>query len=213
MGSTSPLDAGRVAAVAEPGTHPRMKSIQLAWHPGTARFEATGTSAHESRSRRPASPARSARWTVPHGPAAGPSPAELLLVGAPAAPPGTWSRSCASAPGPWPRSTSPWMESSNSTHRGRFGVVELRFTVRGRGLDRRHVGTGRGALRGADCSVLSTIREPRRSPITTLVVEESPVRGRLTCAGARRPRDPAARRDPATRPGRCRADRTSGGQP
>lgn len=151
-----------------------MKSIQLAWRPGTARFEATGRSGARVVFEGPGEPDEVSLDEGPHGPAAGPSPAELLLVA---------GAGCAAwdlveilrkkrqdvtmidvavdgdqQPDP------PW------TFRG----VALRFTVRGRSLDREAVERAVELSIEAYCSVLSTIREA--APITwTIVLEEEPV--------------------------------------
>ena len=154
-----------------------MKSIQLAWHPGTARFEATGHSGSRITFEAPGEPG-----TVPlddglHGPAAGPSPAELLLVaGAGCA---AWDlveilrkqrqdvAAIDVAVDGEQQPDAPWT----------FRRVELRFTVRGRGLDRRHVERAVELSVERTCSVLSTIREAATVAYTTLVEEDSPVHG------------------------------------
>ena len=215
-----------------------MKSIQLAWHPGTARFEATGHSGSRIAFEAPGETCtvsdgsaeiarlrlcggdRLARFrqggldqtaaqpasllscgVYPqtmheqpalgvfdrqvqdrhddglHGPAAGPSPAELLLVaGAGCA---AWDlveilrkqrqdvAAIDVAVDGEQQPDAPWT----------FRRVELRFTVRGRGLDRRHVERAVELSVERTCSVLSTIREAATVVYTTLVEEESPVRG------------------------------------
>ena len=57
-----------------------MKSIQLGWRPGTARFEASGRSGASVVFEAPGEPDDMTLDDGPHGSAAGPSPAELLLV-------------------------------------------------------------------------------------------------------------------------------------
>jgi putative redox protein len=151
-----------------------MKSIQLAWRPGTARFEAHGRSGTRVVFEGPAEPDEVTLDGGPHGGAAGPSPAELLLVaGAGCA---TWDlveilrkkRQDVAAvdvavvgdqqPDP------PWT----------FRRIELRFTVRGRDLDREAVERAVALSIDRYCSVLSTIREA--APITwTTAIEEGPV--------------------------------------
>ena len=57
-----------------------MKSIELRWRPGTARFEARGKSGAWMTLAAPGEPEGTPLDDGPHGGAAGPSPAELLLV-------------------------------------------------------------------------------------------------------------------------------------
>ncbi len=151
-----------------------MKSIQLAWRPGTARFEATGRSGARVVFEAPGEPAEATLDEGPHGPAAGPSPAELLLVA---------GAGCAAwdlveilrkkrqdvtmidvavdgdqQPDP------PWT----------FRRVELRFTIRGRSLDRQAVERAVELSIDRYCSVLSTIREAAAITWAT-ILEEEPV--------------------------------------
>lgn len=149
-----------------------MKSIQLAWRPGTARFEATGRSGACVAFEAPAEPDEVVLDGGPHGRAAGPSPAELLLAaGAGCA---AWDlveilrkqRQGVAAidvavdgdqqPDP------PWT----------FRRIELRFTVRGRGLDRELVERAVELSVDRYCSVLSTVREAASLAYTTVVEEE-----------------------------------------
>ena len=154
-----------------------MKSIQLAWHPGTARFEATGHSGSRIAFEAPGEPGTVPLDDGPHGPAAGPSPAALLLVaGAGCA---AWDlveilrkqrqdvASIDVAVVGEQQPDAPWT----------FRRVELRFTVRGRGLDRRQVERAVELSVERTCSVLSTIREAATVAHTTRVEEESPVHG------------------------------------
>ena len=151
-----------------------MKSIQLAWRPGTARFDATGRSGARVVFEAPGEPNEVPLDDGPHGPAAGPSPAELLLIA---------GAGCAAwdlveilrkkrqevtmidvavdgdqQPDP------PWT----------FRRVALRFTIRGRSLDREAVERGVELSIDRYCSVLSTIREAASVTWTTLL-EEDPV--------------------------------------
>jgi putative redox protein len=150
-----------------------MKSIELAWHPGTARFEAAGHSGARIAFEAPGEPDGIPLDGGPHGPAAGPSPAELLLIA---------GAGCAA----WDlveilrkqrqdvatidvgvdgdqQSDAPWT----------FRRVELRFTVRGRSLDRDRVERAVELSVERYCSVLSTIREAASVTYATLV-EEAP---------------------------------------
>ena len=151
-----------------------MKSIQLAWRPGTARFEATGHSSARVVVEAPGEPDEVALDDGPHGPAAGPSPAELLLIaGAGCA---AWDlveilrkkRQDVTAidvvvdgdqqPDP------PWT----------FRRLELRFAVRGRDLEREAVERAVALSIDRYCSVLSTIRADASVTWTT-ILEEEPV--------------------------------------
>jgi putative redox protein len=151
-----------------------MKSIQLGWRPGTARFEASGRSGASVVFEAPGEPDDMTLDDGPHGSAAGPSPAELLLVaGAGCA---TWDlveilrkkRQDVTAvdvavdgdqqPDP------PWT----------FRRLELRFTVHGRDLDREAVERAVAFSIDRYCSVLSTIREAASITWTT-AIEEEPV--------------------------------------
>ena len=151
-----------------------MKSIQLAWRPGTARFVAAGHSGSPIAFEAPGEPGTVPLDDGPHGPAAGPSPAELLLVaGAGCA---AWDlveilrkqRQDVSAidvaVDGEQQPDAPWT----------FRRVELRFTVRGRGLDRRQVERAVELSVERTCSVLSTIREAATVAYVTLVEEEPP---------------------------------------
>ena len=134
-----------------------MKSIDLRWRPGTARFEARGKSGAWMTLAGPDEPEGTALDDGPHGGAAGPSPAELLLVA---------GAGCAA----WDvveilckqrqdvaaidchvdgdqETEAPWT----------FRRVALTFTVRGRDLD--HDGVNRAVELAVQkyCAVLSTI--------------------------------------------------------
>jgi putative redox protein len=150
-----------------------MKSIQLAWRPGTARFEATGRGGARVRFEAPGEPPEIRLDDGPHGREAGPSPAELLLVA---------GAGCAS----WDlveilRKQRQDVTTIDVTVDGdqqpdapwTFRRVELRFTVRGRNLDREQVERAVELSVERYCSVLSTIREAAQVTYATLV-EEAP---------------------------------------
>ncbi len=150
-----------------------MKSIQLGWRPGTARFEASGRSGTRVVFEAPDEPDDVALDDGPHGGAAGPSPAELLLVaGAGCA---TWDLveilrkkrqdviAVDVAVDGEQQPDPPWT----------FRRLELRFTVRGWGLDREAVERAVALSIERYCSVLSTIREAAAVAWTT-VIEEGP---------------------------------------
>jgi putative redox protein len=150
-----------------------MKSIQLAWRPGTARFEASGRSGVRMTLEAPGEPAEVPLDSGPHGPAAGPSPAELLLVAAAGC--AAWDlveilrkqhqdlATIDVAVDGDQQAEAPWT----------FRRVELRFTVRGRRLDRGRVERAVELSVERYCSVLGTIREAASLDYTT-VVEEAP---------------------------------------
>ena len=151
-----------------------MKSIQLAWRPGTARFEATGRSGARVVFEAPGEPDEVSLDAGLHGPAAGPSPAELLLVaGAGCA---AWDlveilrkkrqdvTTIDVAVDGDQQPEPPWT----------FRRVVLRFTVRGRDLDRGAVERAVALSIDRYCSVLSTIREAASVTWTT-ILEEEPV--------------------------------------
>jgi putative redox protein len=153
-----------------------MKSIQLAWHPGTARFEAAGQSGAHIAFEAPREPEEIPLDDGPHGSAAGPSPAELLLVaGAGCA---AWDlvkilrkrhqdvAAIDVAVDGDQQPDAPWT----------FRRVELRFSVRGRSLDRHQVERAVELSVERYCSVLSTIREAASVTYTTLIEEAPPVR-------------------------------------
>jgi putative redox protein len=148
-----------------------MKSIQLAWRPGTARFEASGRSGAPIVFEAPGEPDEMALDGGPHGPAAGPSPAELLLVaGAGCA---AWDlieilrkqrqdvTTIDVAVDGDQQADAPWT----------FRRLVLRFTVRGHDLDRERVERAVELSVDRYCSVLSTIREAASVTFTTLVEE------------------------------------------
>ncbi len=151
-----------------------MKSIQLAWRPGTARFEATGRSGARRVFDAPGEPAELPRDGGPHGPEAGPGPAELLLVA---------GAGCAA----WDlveilRKQRQDLATIDVTVDGdqqpdppwTFRRVELRFTVQGRSLDREQVERAVELSVERYCSVLSTIREAAHVTFTTHVGEAPP---------------------------------------
>ncbi len=148
-----------------------MKSIQLAWRPGTARFEASGHSGAHVVFEAPGEPDDVALDSGPHGPAAGPGPAELLLVaGAGCA---AWDlveilrkqrqdvATIDVAVDGDQQTEAPWT----------FRRVALRFTIRGHDLDRERVERAVELSVDRYCSVLSTIREAASVTFTTLVEE------------------------------------------
>lgn len=154
-----------------------MKSIQLAWRPGTARFEASGRTGARVVFEAPGEPADVTLDDGLHGGAAGPSPAELLLVaGAGCA---TWDlieilrkkrqdvTTIDVAVDGDQQPDPPWT----------FRRIALRFTVRGRGLDREAVERAIGLSIDRYCSVLSTIREAASITWTTALEEEPVERG------------------------------------
>jgi putative redox protein len=151
-----------------------MKSITLAWRPGTARFEAVGHSGAPIVFEAPGEPDGVRLDGGPHGPEAGPSPAEMMLIGGAGC--AAWdvveilrkqrqdvatidvSVDGDQQPDP------PWT----------FRRVELRFAIRGRNLDCERVERAVALSVERYCSVLSTIREA--APITyTTTVEEAPI--------------------------------------
>jgi len=150
-----------------------MKSIQLAWHPGTARFEAAGRSGARVAFEAPGEPEEIPLDGGPHGSAAGPSPAELLLVAAAGC--AAWDlvgilrkqhqevAAIDVAVDGDQQPDAPWT----------FRRVELRFTVRGHYLDRDRVERAVELSVERYCSVLSTIREAASVTYATLV-EEAP---------------------------------------
>ncbi len=134
-----------------------MKTIDLRWRPGKARFEARGRSGAWITIAAPDEPDDVPLDDGPHGGDAGPSPAELLLVA---------GAGCAA----WDiveilrkarqevtaiecrvdgeqQAAAPWT----------YRHVVLAFTVRGRGLDVDRVGRAVALAVEKYCSVLSTI--------------------------------------------------------
>jgi putative redox protein len=157
-------------------THPesRMKSIDLRWRPGTARFEARGESGAWITVAAPDEPDDVALDAGPHGGEAGPGPAELLLVA---------SAGCAA----WDvveilrkgrqdvtaiechvdgeqQADAPWT----------FRHVVLAFTVRGRDLDPGRVEHAVDLAVDKYCSVLSTVAHAATIEHATEVVEDTP---------------------------------------
>ena len=148
-----------------------MKTIDLRWRPGTARFEARGESGAWISFAAPAEPAGVPLDGGPHGRDAGPGPAELLLVaGAGCA---AWdvveilrkqrqdvtAIDCRTDGEQQP--DAPWT----------FRRVVLSFTVGGRGLDRDRVEHAVALAVEKYCSVLSTIAHAATVEHTTEVVE------------------------------------------
>lgn len=148
-----------------------MKSIDLRWRPGTARFEAHGGSGAWMTLAAPAEPEGTPLDEGPHGGDAGPGPAELLLVA---------GAGCAA----WDiveilrkqrqdvaaidchvdgeqQADAPWT----------FRTVVLAFTVRGRALDRDRVEHAVAISVERYCSVLSTIAHAAIVTHTTEVLE------------------------------------------
>lgn len=134
-----------------------MKSIDLRWRPGTARFEARGHSGAWMTLAAPDEPEGTPLDDGPHGGGAGPGPAELLLVA---------SAGCAA-----------WdvVEILRKQHQDVTGIdchvdgeqqadapwtfrrVILAFTVRGRGLDPSGVSRAVDLAVEKYCAVLSTV--------------------------------------------------------
>ena len=150
-----------------------MQSIDLRWRPGTGRFEAAGRSGTWMTLRAPDEPEGTALDEGPHGGAAGPGPAELLLVA---------GAGCAA----WDlveilrkqrqdvtaievhvdgeqQVDAPWT----------FRRLVLAFTVRGRGLDRPRVDRAVELAVEKYCSVLSTVAHAAAVEHHTRVDEES----------------------------------------
>jgi putative redox protein len=150
-----------------------MKSIDLRWRPGTARFEARGQSGAWMTLGAPDEPEDTPLDEGPHGGEAGPGPAELLLVA---------SAGCAA----WDvveilrkqrqhvtaidchvdgeqEAEAPWT----------FRRVALTFTVHGRDLD--HPAVDRAVELAVEkyCSVLSTIACAAAIEHVTRVEDES----------------------------------------
>jgi putative redox protein len=151
-----------------------MKSIDLRWRPGTARFEAAGVSGAWISFAAPNEPDGSPLDDGPHGGAAGPGPAELLLVaGAGCA---AWDMveilrkgrqdlvgiDC-HATGEQ-EADAPWT----------FRRVTLAFTVTGRGLDRARVERATQLAVEKYCAVLSTVAHAATIEFTTEIVESVP---------------------------------------
>jgi len=149
-----------------------MKSIDLRWRPGTARFEARGGSGAWMTLAAPDEPEGTALDDGPHGGAAGPGPAELLLVA---------SAGCAA----WDvveilrkqrqdvtaidchvdgeqEAGAPWT----------FRRVALAFTVRGRDLDPAAVSRAVDLAVTKYCAVLSTVAHAAGIEHATRVEDE-----------------------------------------
>jgi putative redox protein len=151
-----------------------MKSIDLRWRPGTARFEAHGHSGAWMTLAAPDEPEGSPLDEGPHGGAAGPGPAELLLVA---------GAGCAA----WDvveilrkqrhdvtaiechvdgeqEADAPWT----------FRHVSLAFIVRGRGLDASGVSRAVDLAVEKYCAVLSTVAHAATIDHATTVEDERP---------------------------------------
>jgi putative redox protein len=150
-----------------------MKSIHLGWRPGTARFEARGRSGAWITVAAPDEPEGIPLDEGPHGGAAGPSPAELLLVAGAAC--AAWdvveilrkqrqdvtAIDCR-ADGEQ-QADAPWT----------FRRVALAFTVRGRDLDVPHVERAVQLAVEKYCSVLSTVAAAATVEHATRVEDEA----------------------------------------
>jgi len=150
-----------------------MKSIDLRWRPGTARFEARGQSGSWVAFAAPSEPEGVALDDGPHGGAAGPNPSEMLLVaGAGCA---AWdvveilrkghqdvtAIECHVDAEQQP--DAPWT----------FRRLVLAFTIRGRDLDRRRVERAVELAVEKYCSVLSTVAHAATIEHATDIVEET----------------------------------------
>jgi putative redox protein len=148
--------------------------VQVSWRPGTARFVARGASGAPITVPAPDEPAGVPLDDGPHGPAAGPGPAELLLVA---------GGSCAAwdvveilrkgrqdvtgidvAVDGEQEAEMPWT----------FRRVVLRFTVRGHGLSVPKVERAVALSVERYCSVLSTVAAAATIEHRTDVVEGAP---------------------------------------
>jgi putative redox protein len=151
-----------------------MKSVHISWRPGTARFVARGASGATISVAAPDEPDGIVLDDGPHGPDAGPGPAELLLVAG-----GTcaaWdvveilrkSRQDVAAIDVGvdgeQQAEAPWT----------FQRVALRFTVRGRGLSVPAVERAVALSVERYCSVLSTLAAAATIEHRVEVVEDSP---------------------------------------
>lgn len=150
-----------------------MKSIDLRWRPGTARFEARGHSGAWMTLAAPDEPEGTPLDDGPHGGDAGPGPAELLLVaGAGCA---AWDvveilrkqRQAVTAidchVDGEQEADAPWT----------FRRVVLAFTVRGGGLDSSGVSRAVDLAVEKYCAVLSTVAHAARIEHATRVEGES----------------------------------------
>jgi putative redox protein len=149
-----------------------MKSIDLRWRPGTARFEARGASGAWISFAAPGEPDGVPLDDGPHGGEAGPGPAELLLVAGAAC--AAWDIveilrkqrqdvtgiDCRADGDQQP--DPPWT----------FRRVRLVFTVSGRALDRERVERAVELAVDKYCSVLSTVALAATIEHATAVVEE-----------------------------------------
>lgn len=150
-----------------------MKSIDLRWRPGTARFEARGASGAWISFAAPAEPEGVPLDDGPHGGEAGPGPAEMLLVAGAAC--AAWDIveilrkqrqdvtgiDCRTDGDQQP--DPPWT----------FRRLELDFTVRGRDLDRGQVERAVTLAVEKYCAVLSTVALAATIEHSTEVVEEA----------------------------------------
>jgi len=149
-----------------------MKSIDLRWQPGTARFEARGRSGTWISFAAPDEPEDVALDDGPHGGAAGPGPAELLLVA---------GGGCAA----WDvveilrkqRQDVTGIECRVDGEQQReapwtFRRFTLAFAVRGRDLDRERVERAVELAVERYCSVLSTVQVAAAIEHTVDVLED-----------------------------------------
>jgi putative redox protein len=150
-----------------------MKSIDLRWRPGTARFEAAGGSGAWMTLAGPDEPAGVSLDDGPHGGAAGPGPTELLLVaGAGCA---AWDvveilrkqrqdvTAIACHVDGEQQADAPWT----------FRRVVLAFAVSGRGLDRGGVERAVALAVEKYCAVLSTVAHAATIEHTMEIVEDA----------------------------------------
>lgn len=148
-----------------------MKSIDLRWRPGTARFEARGRSGAWISFAAPPEPEGAPLDDGPHGGAAGPGPAELLLVAGAGCT--AWDvveilrkqRQDVTAidcrTDGEQQADAPWT----------FRRVALAFTVRGHGLDRGQVERAVALSVERYCAVLATIAPAAAIEHTTEVLD------------------------------------------
>lgn len=149
-----------------------MKSIDLRWRPGTARFEARGASGAWISLAAPDEPDGVPLDDGPHGGDAGPGPAEMLVVAGAAC--AAWDvveilrkqrqdvRAIDCRADGDQQADPPWT----------FRRVELAFTIRGRGLDPDRVERAVALSVEKYCSVLSTIAHAATISHATQIVEE-----------------------------------------
>lgn len=150
-----------------------MKSIDLRWRPGTARFEARGASGAWISFAAPAEPEGVPLDDGPHGGEAGPGPAEMLLVAGAAC--AAWDvveilrKQRQDVTGIDCRADGDQQADPPWT----FRRLELVYTVRGRDLDRGQVERAVTLAVEKYCSVLSTVAPAATIEHATEVVEEA----------------------------------------